>query len=114
MKSNEIRLAFAKLWGHFMRERQFASALTTSILLHSEGHRLGDPQLTSEAVQMLKSTVRDFSSEKETSIADRECSFCGLKPPAVKLAVGRSGFICNSCVNLLQNAFEEEEKPPLV
>ncbi|MBV9220335.1 MAG: hypothetical protein JOY94_13035 [Methylobacteriaceae bacterium] len=39
-----------------------------------------------------------------------ECSFCGLKPPDVRLGAGPNVFICNKCVSTFGKIFEKEEK----
>lgn len=39
-----------------------------------------------------------------------ECSFCGKKPPAVKLGAGPNAFICNECVGLFAEVFGNRAK----
>jgi len=39
--------------------------------------------------------------------SQQSCSFCGRSPPEVRLGAGPSAFICDGCVDLFADHFEE-------
>ena len=109
MSKSEVREGLAKLWGHFMREGQFNNAMQIGSIMHSEGTRTNNSLLMQEGIGMLRSSVKELSPETEKETIQKECSFCGQKPPKVKLGAGPTAFICNECVSRFNIIFSKPE-----
>jgi len=41
---------------------------------------------------------------------EEQCSFCGRRPPLIRLAAGPNAFICDSCVSYLSGVFKNGGK----
>jgi hypothetical protein len=42
--------------------------------------------------------------------AEEQCSFCGQRPPVIRLAAGPRAFICDSCVSTLSGVFKTDRR----
>jgi len=59
------------------------------------------------AIERILSRTGDCESSNDP--AERECSFCGLKPPEVRLGAGPKAYICDRCVSMFAEIFKEEK-----
>jgi hypothetical protein len=65
----------------------------------------GSMKLTlSQFIDECSEKLSDHSSAAQ--ITDPSCSFCGKKPPSVRLGAGPSAFICNECVALFSQSLK--------
>jgi hypothetical protein len=58
----------------------------------------------SEFIDRCSEKLSDHSSPGQ--IGEPSCSFCGKKPPSVRLGAGPSAFICNECVELFSQSLK--------
>jgi hypothetical protein len=88
-------------------EHRYHDALAAAILIYlmSQG---GESR--AGAIGLIQ-TVASIILEKEQGVTTESCSFCGEKPPKVKLGMGGTGnktsYICNSCVDLFHASFHK-------
>ena len=65
-----------------------------------------------DALVLIEAAVKDLKNkflkqeEWSGSLHVEQCSFCGQKPPRVRLGAGPNAFICNECVETLHTVFQ--------
>jgi hypothetical protein len=96
-------------WAHFMRKGNFEDALLVSLLLKHWSLESPGNQSMLDANAFLLKTTGEILDNYSASKADRgdedvhSCSFCGKRPPDVRLGAGMTAFICNECVEIFHN-----------
>lgn len=107
-EKTKIPRIFSMLWGELMLQKEFYAAtslaLIASALSKDDRYQLNqttiDEWLDRSVAELQPARQRNGGSELPS------CSFCGLRPPDVRLAVGGGrAFICDSCVGTLADAF---------
>ena len=104
----------ASLHALLLSENHFVEAISLGVIAHNIAKETKDHMLE-ELAQMWLSTPLslwkgdDSASQRDPAGSEPVCSFCGRKPPAVRLAAGAKAFICDSCVQTLGEAFNRDE-----
>jgi hypothetical protein len=62
------------------------------------------------AIERIMRGLEGAKEAETVSSQDQACSFCGLKPPAVRLGAGPTVFICDRCVSVFHDHFNDHEK----
>jgi hypothetical protein len=87
-----------------MNEGRFHDALVLAFAAYLAFRQENDPkQLFVQAalvwIEVAVMELQKASGAKPATAAEEpQCSFCGQKPPNVRLVAGASAFICDSCV----------------
>jgi hypothetical protein len=95
-----------------IEEHRYYDALTVATVIYLMSRE--DEDIAGGAA--LIQTVSSIILEKEQGGVTEMCSFCGEKPPKVKLGAGGGGkgnrmsYICNLCVESFHAAFQEKSK----
>jgi hypothetical protein len=101
----------AKEWRELASKRDFAKLIDVAIASKIMLSQLPDSEGPVEAALLalhhsIEMVVFDGKPPKATSVEDPACSFCGRKPPEVRLGAGPSAFICNECVGIFTEVFK--------
>jgi hypothetical protein len=89
-------------------EVSFASRLLFKALPNAEGAHESSLGALHQAIEVLLDEGQP--PVKPTTTDARECSFCGRKPPEVRLGAGPNVFICDNCVGVFSEVFRQGEK----
>ncbi len=102
-----------------MDEGRFDDALALAFAAYLAFRQESDPQhlFAQAALAWIEHVVLEIQkasgAKPPVSSEELQCSFCGQKPPQVRLAAGAGGFICNSCVSTFGEVFAAEtDKSP--
>ena len=87
------------IWMRAFEDRRFEDALFCSFANYLISREAQDEEYQKTCLIALKGAVDGLLPESE--VAKDECSFCGRRPPEVRLAAGPRAFICNECVAML-------------
>lgn len=104
----KISSTFSMLWGELMLQKEFYAATSLAVIAStlSKDDRY---QLDQTAIDAwLDRSVAELhpAGQRKGGSELPSCSFCGLRPPEVRLATGGGrAFICDSCVATLGDAF---------
>jgi hypothetical protein len=93
------------IWMKAFEEKRFQDALLlgfVSYLIFRERNS-EDEQMAS--LLAMRAVIDNLSPRGRGD----ECSFCGRRPPAVRLAAGPDAFICDDCVSTLSATFRESD-----
>src|ERR1051326_3522703 len=104
MNSGERRQLFEQLTSLWMRafeEKRFEDALFCSFANYLVSCEARDEEYQKTSLVALQGAVEALLPESEAE--KDECSFCGRRPPEVRLAAGPSAFICNECAKMLMD-----------
>ncbi len=106
----EISKLISLLWGKLMMETRYQSAMLAALLGYVVSREQGDDELANGSMSLMFKAVDELRNQsgKGSTRGDVEkaaCSFCGRSEPEVRLAAGARGFICDSCVATLNEAF---------
>ena len=116
--SNDVSELFRILSGMWMdlaKQKDFksimelamASRLLFRALPNAEGPEEAALLALHHAIEMV---VFDVEPPKRSIPSDPVCSFCGRRPPEVRLGAGPEAFICDGCVNDFAAVFRDQEK----
>src|SRR5215469_18044105 len=96
-----------------MNEGRLDDALMLAFAAYVSFRQEGDPQhlFAQAALAWIEHAViemqRASGAKPAASGEAPQCSFCGQKPPQVRLAAGPGVFICNSCVATVGEALAD-------
>jgi ClpX C4-type zinc finger protein len=103
------------MWADLAKQKDFKSimelALASRLLFRALPNAEGPEEAALLALQLsIEMVVFDGKPPKTTSMGAPVCSFCGRKPPEVRLGAGPEAFICDGCVSDFAAVFREQEK----
>jgi hypothetical protein len=96
----------ASAWMTAFEQKRFHDALLLGFAWYLSSHEMKDEDGRNGALVAMRGAAEALLPVKERK---DECSFCGLRPPEVRLAAGPDAFICAPCVALLSEAFSESD-----
>jgi hypothetical protein len=100
--SNDLLDDVVKLMTSKMLARDFDEALDCAIFARLLSRNDPNPNPTKAALTCIRDCASELSGEPTKTFHPAkpvaECSFCGQKPPAVRLCAGPGVFICNECI----------------
>ena len=105
----------AKEWRELASQRDFAKLIDVAIASKIMLSQLPDSEGPVEAALLalhhsIEMVVFDGKPPKATCVEDPTCSFCGRKPPEVRLGAGPNAFICNECVATFAEVFKNRNE----
>jgi ClpX C4-type zinc finger len=111
-KNNDLISVLEPLWGHALQAKKFHDALIIGLLGYVFFHEHKDKSLETVALMQIMRACESILSKrqearKKNTKKGNTCSFCGRSEPEVHLAAGISGFICDSCVEMLHGVFKK-------
>jgi len=95
------------IWMKAFEERRDEDALLLALVgyIISREKYSRDEQIA--ALLALRAVIDKLAPKAE---AEERCSFCGRRPPLVRIAAGPGAFICDSCVSTLSDVFNDDGK----
>ena len=101
----------AVLHALLIAEKHFVGAISLGVIAHNIARETKDQMLEDLSHAWMSTGLsiwKGDDSHQQGDSAEREpaCSFCGRKPPEIRLAAGAKAFICDSCVLTLGEAFD--------
>ncbi len=105
----------SRLWQESAKQRDFKTVLELSLASRLLFRALPDAEGPEEASLLalhhaIEMVVFGGNSPQRKVDGDPSCSFCGRKPPEVKLAAGPNVFICDGCVSQFASGFDERKE----
>jgi hypothetical protein len=100
------------LWAEYAKKRDFNAVLEISLASRILFRALPDMEGPEEAALLALHKAIEIVFLRDNSPRTREadaCSFCGRKPPEVRLGAGADVYICDQCVNDFARAFRDQE-----
>ena len=88
------------LYVRAVNDHRHYDALIAAVFAYLAAHAEKDSETEKATLGLIKATV-ELILHREHKVESSECSFCGLKPPEVKLIGGGDAYICSSCLREL-------------
>jgi hypothetical protein len=103
------------MWRDLAKQKNYKSlmelALASRLLFRALPNAEGPEEAALLALhQSIEMVVFDGEPPKKNVHDDPVCSFCGRKPPEVRLGAGPEAFICDGCVSDFAAIFRDQEK----
>jgi hypothetical protein len=103
------------MWIDLAKKKDFESimelALASRLLFRALPNAEGPEEAALLALnQSIEMVLFDGEPPKKNVHDDPVCSFCGRKPPEVRLGAGPEAFICDGCVSDFAAVFRDQEK----
>jgi hypothetical protein len=89
-------------------ERRFRDALLSAFASYLISIELKDEDCQSGFLVAVKGAIDKLMPADQSSRPREECSFCGRKPPDVRLAAEPNVYICDDCVATLAQTFSSK------
>jgi len=87
-------------------EKRFHDALVHGFAWYLVCREVKDEEQQKGALVAIKGAAESLLPPKEQGL---QCSFCGRRPPEIRLAAGPDVFICDGCVDLLTEVFSTQK-----
>lgn len=96
--------AFARVQDLFLADSFHDCLIAASALLDraKSGGQYGVCHVLGE---LIRECAAHIAPSDEATDVDPACSFCGRKPPEVRLGAGPKAFICDGCVRVFASVF---------
>jgi RNA polymerase-binding transcription factor DksA len=104
LEPRKISIALTAIGMKAYQERRGHDAFLHGVASYIVFRELKDDESEYVALASIKGAVDLLLPTDEGD----QCSFCGRKPPEVRLAAGPSAFICDSCVATLSETFNRK------
>jgi hypothetical protein len=119
MTEPNLDLLFEKLsltWETALNEKRPSDVIVSGILGYLFFRDNGNVPCEQASLVTVKKAIDDLLAEASPGpTVDRSapaCSFCGRGEPRVRLVAGAKGFICDSCVSVISDVFNDKEPSP--
>jgi hypothetical protein len=90
------------IWGRAFQEKRSHDALAMAFANYLIARETRNEELEQSFLIAMRSVIEELLPPDESAKKD-ECSFCGSRPPDVRLATGPNVFICDGCVTMLSS-----------
>ena len=101
-KREHILAQLMLVWGEAFQEKRFHDALAVAFANYVVAREAKDAEFEQSFLVAMRSAIECLLPPDEATKKD-ECSFCGSRPPDVRLAAGPNVFICDGCVAMLSS-----------
>jgi ClpX C4-type zinc finger len=103
------------LWSESSKRNDYGSVIKIGLHAYSIFDLVGQSEYAEACLEAIGPAIDAVlgggpKTMPRTSGAVQACSFCGKAPPEIKLGAGPSAFICNECVAIFSNIFNEGQK----
>jgi hypothetical protein len=88
----------------FFADRFHDCAIAASAML-DRAKNAGQPGVYRALGELIGECASRLAPSGEARAAEPACSFCGRRPPEVRLGAGLSAFICDGCVGVFASVF---------
>src|SRR5713101_2668130 len=96
-------------WENALNEKRPRDVILSGVVAYILFREKGDQTLQHATLTCVRKAIDDLLREdaagEHPHTPQNLCSFCGRGEPAVRLAAGARGFICDSCVATLSEFF---------
>jgi RNA polymerase-binding transcription factor DksA len=100
----DIPRLLTSVWMKPFEEMRFHDALVCGFSNYMVAREVKDSEYEASFLLAMRETIERMLPQSEQAEKE-ECSFCGRRPPDVRLAAGPEVFICNVCVAILTESF---------
>src|SRR4051812_30141713 len=112
---SELFRILSGLWLEYAKKKDFeavmeislASRLLFKVLPDAEGPHESSMGALHQAIEVL---LYEGQPPTKSVTKTPECSFCGRKPPEVRLGAGPDAFICDGCIGDFADVFRAGKK----
>jgi hypothetical protein len=92
------------IWMKAFEEKRFHDALMNAFANYLISREMKNEEFEQTVLISMKGAIERLLPPDGSDKED-QCSFCGRRPPAVRLAAGPDAFVCNECVTMLSQTF---------
>jgi hypothetical protein len=103
--------AFARVQDLFLAD-SFHDCLIAAGALLDRAKNTGQSGVYRVLGELIRECASLVAPSDEATNVDPACSFCGRKPPEVKLGAGPKAFICDGCVDVFASLFKVTPREP--
>jgi hypothetical protein len=103
--------AFARVQDLFLAD-SFDDCLIAASGLLARAKNTRQPGVYRVLGELIRECASHVAPSDEATNVDPACSFCGRKPPEVKLGAGPKAFICDGCVDVFASLFKAPPREP--
>jgi hypothetical protein len=90
------------IWGGAFQEKRFHDALAMAFANYLIARETKNEEFEQSFLIAMQSAIEPLLPPDSSANKD-QCSFCGSRPPDVRLAAGPNVFICDGCVAMLSS-----------
>lgn len=98
----ELPELLMSVWMGAFEQKRFHDALMEGFASYLVSREIKNEEAERTALVAIRGAVESLLPSNGQ---EQECSFCARRPPEVRLAAGPYAFICNSCVETLNDVF---------
>ena len=92
------------IWMRAFEEKRFHDALLSAFANYLISRELKNEEFEETFLIAMAAVIERLLPPDNPDKKD-QCSFCGRRPPEVRLAAGSDAFICDGCVTMLSQTF---------
>jgi len=93
------------IWMKAFEEKRYKDALLLGLVSYIVFRERNSEDEQMASLLAIRAVIDNLSPRPSGD----QCSFCGRRPPAVRLAAGPDAFICDDCVSTLNATFKESD-----